>query len=84
MRPRGRGTRAQVQGRSAALIASRRSLRREIGVPHTLKELGVPDTSKADQIAKMAIVDPTAGTNPVPLDEKSAKAIFLAAFEGKL
>jgi alcohol dehydrogenase len=59
-------------------------LRREIGVPHTLKELGVPDTSKADQIAKMAIVDPTAGTNPVPLDEKGAKAIFLAAFEGKL
>jgi alcohol dehydrogenase len=59
-------------------------LRREIGVPHTLKELGVPDTSKVDQIAKMAVVDPTAGTNPVPLDEKGARAIFLAAFEGKL
>ena len=59
-------------------------LRKEIGVPHTLKELGVPDTSKADQIAKMAIVDPTAGTNPLPLDEAGAKAIFLAAFEGRL
>jgi alcohol dehydrogenase len=59
-------------------------LRKEIGVPHTLKELGVPDTSKADQIAKMAVVDPTAGTNPVPLDEKNAKALFLAAFNGTL
>ena len=59
-------------------------LRKEIGIPHTLKELGVPDTSKADQIAKMAIVDPTAGTNPVPLTEANAKALFLAAFDGKL
>lgn len=59
-------------------------LRKEIGVPHTLKELGVPDTSKVDIIAKMAVVDPSTGTNPVPLDEKGAKAIFLAAFEGKL
>ena len=59
-------------------------LRREIGVPHTLKELGVPDTSKVDIIAKMAVVDPSTGTNPVTLDEAGAKAIFLAAFEGKL
>jgi alcohol dehydrogenase class IV len=59
-------------------------LRKEIGVPHTLKALGVPDTSKADLIAKMAVLDPTAGTNPVELTEARAKALFLAAFEGKL
>jgi alcohol dehydrogenase len=59
-------------------------LRRQTGAPHTLKELGVPDTSKADLIAKMAIADPTAGTNPVPLTEANAKALFLAAFEGKV
>ncbi|MEZ5925689.1 MAG: iron-containing alcohol dehydrogenase [Hyphomicrobiaceae bacterium] len=59
-------------------------LRKEVGVPHTLKELGVPDTSKIDEIAKMAVADPSTGTNPVPLDEAGAKAIFLAAFEGKL
>ena len=59
-------------------------LRKEIGIPHTLKELGLPDTSKADQIARMAIADPTAGTNPVPLTETNAKALFLAAFEGRL
>ena len=59
-------------------------LRKEIGVPHTLKLLGVPDTSKADLIAKMAVADPTAGTNPVRLTEANAKSLFLAAFEGTL
>ena len=59
-------------------------LRKDIGVPHTLKGLGVPDASKADQIAKMAVVDPTAGTNPVELTEARAKALFLAALEGRL
>jgi alcohol dehydrogenase class IV len=60
------------------------ALRQEIGIPHTLKDLGVPDTSKADLIAKMAIVDPTAGSNPVPLTEDGARALFLAAFAGTL
>ena len=60
------------------------ALRKETGAPHTLKDLGVPDTSKADLIAKMAIVDPTAGTNPIPLTEANAKQLFLDAFEGKL
>ncbi len=60
------------------------ALRKEIGIPHTLKDLGVPDTSKVDQIARMAIVDPTAGTNPVPLTEAGARDLFMAAFEGRL
>ncbi len=59
-------------------------LRKETDAPHTLKQLGVPDTSKADLIAKMAVVDPTAGTNPVPLTEANAKQLFLDAFAGKL
>ena len=60
------------------------ALRKEIGVPHTLKDLGIPDTSKADQIAKMAVADPSTGTNPVELTEALAKEIYLAAFEGRL
>lgn len=59
-------------------------LRRAIGVPHTLQELGVPDRSKFDQMAKMAIVDPTAGSNPVELTEAAAKGLFEAAFAGQL
>lgn len=59
------------------------ALRKTTGIPHSLRELGV-DASKADIIAKMAPHDPTAGGNPVPLDEKGAHAIFDAALNGKL
>jgi len=58
-------------------------MRKDIGVPHTLGELGV-DESKAGLIAEMAIVDPSAGGNPVPLDLKAAAAIFDAASKGRL
>ena len=56
-------------------------LRQKTGVPHTLAGLGV-DTSKADLIAEMAIVDPTAGGNPVPLTKDGARQIFDAALRG--
>jgi alcohol dehydrogenase class IV len=58
-------------------------LREEIGIPHTLKGLKVDDT-KAELIAEMAIVDPTAGGNPVPLDVQGARRIFDAALSGDL
>jgi alcohol dehydrogenase len=58
-------------------------LREATGVPHTLQGLGV-DASQLDRVAAMAPQDPTAGGNPVPLDERSARAIFINAFEGKL
>ena len=56
-------------------------LRRVIGVPHTIKQLGV-DRALADRVADMAIVDPTAGGNPVTLTRDGARAIFAAAYEG--
>jgi alcohol dehydrogenase class IV len=58
-------------------------LREAANVPHTLQGLGV-DASQLDRIAAMAPQDPTAGGNPVPLDERSARAIFINALEGKL
>ncbi len=58
-------------------------LRDEIGIPHTLKGLKVGD-EKAKLIAEMAIVDPTAGGNPVPLDAAGARRIFDAAMAGEL
>ena len=57
-------------------------LRRVIGVPHTIKDLGV-DQALADRVADMAIVDPTAGGNPVTLTRDGARAIFEAAYEGR-
>jgi alcohol dehydrogenase class IV len=58
-------------------------LRESIGVPHTLRGLGV-DASNLDRIAAMAPHDPTAGGNPMPIDERSARAIFINALEGKI
>ena len=56
-------------------------LRRDIGVPHTLRELGIDD-AKAGLIAEMAVADPSAGGNPLPLDRHATRAIFDAAWAG--
>ncbi len=58
-------------------------LRAETGVPHTLEGLGV-DASRRDEIAEMAIVDPTAGGNPVKLTKDGALRIFDMALAGTL
>ena len=56
-------------------------LRAKIGVPHTLAEMGVDETRR-DDIAAMAIVDPTAGGNSVELTIEAAKTIFDMALAG--
>jgi alcohol dehydrogenase len=58
-------------------------LREEIGVPHTLSGLKV-DGSKRELIAEMAIVDPTAGGNPVKLTKDGALRIFDMAMAADL
>jgi alcohol dehydrogenase class IV len=58
-------------------------LRAEIGVPHTLEGLKV-DGARRELIADMAIVDPTAGGNPVPLTREGALRLFDAALAGRL
>jgi alcohol dehydrogenase class IV len=58
-------------------------LRRSFGIPHSLQELGVP-SDRADQIARMAEVDPSAGGNPLPFNAAAARRVFDAAMEGRL
>jgi len=58
-------------------------LRKELGVPHTLKEFGV-ELSNIDMMSKMAPEDPTAGGNPVPLTESAARTLFEKAYSGVL
>ena len=58
-------------------------LREDSGVPHTLAGLGVDD-QRSPQIAQMAVVDPSAGGNPRPLQENDTAAIFRAALHGTL
>jgi alcohol dehydrogenase class IV len=59
------------------------ALREELGVPHTLEGLGVKNPDIA-RMAKMSPADPTAGGNPVPLDEAAAARLFGQAVSGRL
>jgi alcohol dehydrogenase class IV len=70
-----------VAGGFDGFLKSVLDLRARTGVPHTLPGLKV-DAAKRDLIADMAIVDPTAGSNPVPLTKEGALAIFDAAMSG--
>lgn len=56
-------------------------LRRDLGVPHTLPELGVADPD-IQLMATMSPNDPTAGGNPVLLDESAARMLFEQAMRG--
>ena len=51
------------------------SLREELGVPDKLSALGV-GTDRIEEMAGMAIVDPTAGSNPVELTLDAARKLF--------
>ncbi len=62
-------------------------LRKTLDVPHTLPEFiegFAPDAARKDLIAEMAIVDPTAGGNPVKLTKEAALSLLDAAIAGKL
>ena len=58
-------------------------LRREIGIPHTLAELGVK-TEHLDKFSEMAAVDPTAGGNPVKAGVPEMRKMYEAAMAGRL
>ncbi|OGT56998.1 MAG: alcohol dehydrogenase [Gammaproteobacteria bacterium RIFCSPHIGHO2_12_FULL_63_22] len=58
-------------------------LRRDLGVPHTLADLGVDDR-RADLVVQMALADPSAGGNPRSLDLAGIRSIFDAAQAGDI
>ncbi len=66
-----------------AFLAWVLELRAEIGIPHTLAELGVDD-ARLDLMSRMAPKDPTAGGNPVPLDETACRRLYESALAGRL
>jgi len=66
-----------------ALLNWMLALRRELAIPHTLTDMGL-DASQIDRICHMAALDPTAGTNPIPLNQENLKEIYLAAMNGTL
>ena len=59
------------------------ALRQKLDVPHTLADFKVPGDQR-DLVAEKAIVDPTAGGNPVTLTKELALEIFDRAMAGRL
>jgi alcohol dehydrogenase len=59
------------------------ALRKEIGIPHKLADIGI-DTKRLDEVAKMAIKDPSAGGNPIQFSEKQYKALARKCVTGEL
>ncbi len=58
-------------------------LRTTIGIPHTLRELNIPD-SKFTDLATMATTDPCAKENPVPVDYEALLQLYRNAYDGRL
>ena len=59
------------------------ALRKELGIPHKLADIGI-DTKRLDEIAAMAVKDPSAGGNPIQFSEKQYKALAKKAVTGDL
>ncbi len=59
------------------------ALRKTVGIPNTLAEIGV-NNHYIDELSKMAAVDPTVGGNPIPLNVDDMAALYDAAINGKL
>ena len=59
------------------------ALRKEIGIPHKLADIGI-DTKRLDEVAKMAMKDPSAGGNPILFTEKQYKALARKCVVGDL
>jgi alcohol dehydrogenase class IV len=75
------GIKGGFDGFAKAII----KLRKELKVPHALPGLikGLDmDKKRKSLIADMAVVDPTAGGNPIKLTKKAALALLDKAIEG--
>lgn len=76
-----------IKGGFDGFLAAVTKLRSDLGVPNMLpefiKDLEMDDARK-DLIAEMAIVDPTAGGNPIELTKERALKLLNAALEGNV
>lgn len=66
-----------------AVLAWVLALREQIGIPHTLAELGVTE-DHVEQLAPMAEIDPSSGTNPLPVTAAAMADLYRRAIAGRL
>lgn len=65
-----------IAGGFDGFLAYVEQLNADLGIPTRLRDLGVGD-DRINEMAAMAIADPSAGGNPVELTLEAAKALFL-------
>jgi alcohol dehydrogenase len=58
-------------------------LRQDIGIAHALYEIGIDD-QRLDEVAAMAVKDPTAGSNPIPFTEDQYRTLAGRCVRGEL
>jgi len=58
-------------------------LREQVGIPHTLADIGVSE-EHIDELSKMAAVDPTVGGNPIALNTDDMAMLYKASINGTL
>ena len=56
-------------------------LRTEIGIPHSLEEIGI-DNAQVERVGRMAAADPSAGGNPISFDAQQYSELFERALRG--
>jgi alcohol dehydrogenase class IV len=59
------------------------SLREQISIPHALSAI-IPEDSRLSEIGEMAVVDPSAGGNPILHDANTYAEIARSAYNGNL
>ncbi len=59
------------------------SLREELGIPHTLSEIGIDD-AQAETVGKMSAKDVAGTTNPIKYNAEQYQQLFLNALRGTL
>ena len=58
-------------------------LRQDIGIPHTLREVGIRE-EHADQLAAMTAQERPGRNNPVPIGEEESRRLYAMAINGEL
>jgi hypothetical protein len=72
-----------IRGRFDGFVNWIVKLRRAIGIPNSLSEIGI-DGTRVAEVAAMAVKDPTHGGNPISFSERQYQALLRRAIRGEL
>ena len=59
------------------------SLRKDLKIPHTLKEI-IPDDTRFEEMSLMALNDPSTGSNPIKLEQHDFLKLYKDTYNGNL